>query len=325
MSTILWYALLFAAVRLVFRQNAVINTGLLAKGVRSEFFERFKVTPTHFQDLSTRIVSTSDNETYKWLGTVPQMREWGEGRKAKGIRSEGFNVENMKYEATIEVDRDEVSDDKTGQIKMRIADIAPHAATHKDYLLAQLLINGALAGFNSYDGVSFFNDAHVSGASGNQDNNLTPAAVSASAPTTAEFKTALQAAIAQMLGFKNDEGEPANLAASGLVCLVPPTMLFNAMEAANAAIIANTSNVLSGIARIVPFPWLTTASAWYLLKTDTAVRPFIFQDREPLEFGSLTEDSEEGFKREKFLFGVRARYRLTYGYWQYAIRNVFTQ
>jgi len=57
-----------------------------------------------------------------------------------------------------------------------------------------------------------------------------------------------------------------------------------------------------------------------LLKTDAAVRPLIFQDREPVEFTALTEDSEEGFRREKFLYGVRARYRLTYGYWQYAVK-----
>ncbi|NOT01323.1 MAG: hypothetical protein HOP29_11925 [Phycisphaerales bacterium] len=36
----------------------------------------------------------------------------------------------------------------------------------------------------------------------------------------------------------------------------------------------------------------------------------IFQDREPVEFTSLTESREEGFTREKFLYGVRARYRL---------------
>jgi phage major head subunit gpT-like protein len=67
-------------------------------------------------------------------------------------------------------------------------------------------------------------------------------------------------------------------------------------------------------------PHLTDQSKWYLLKTDTAVRPFIFQDREPVEFGALMENADEGFKREKFLFGVRARYRMAYGYWQNAIR-----
>ena len=70
-------------------------------------------------------------------------------------------------------------------------------------------------------------------------------------------------------------------------------------------------------------PWLTNAAIWYLLKTDGVVRPFIFQDREPVEFSALAENSEEAFKREKFLYGVRARYRMTYGYWQYAVRTTF--
>ncbi len=47
---------------------AVINTGLLTKGLRSEFFARFDATPKHYQELATRIVSHSDSETYRWLG-----------------------------------------------------------------------------------------------------------------------------------------------------------------------------------------------------------------------------------------------------------------
>jgi len=79
---------------------AVINTGLLTKGLRSEFFDRFENTTKHFQELATRIPSTSDSETYRWLGTVPKMREWGSGRLAKGLRTESYSVENLKYEAT---------------------------------------------------------------------------------------------------------------------------------------------------------------------------------------------------------------------------------
>ena len=146
---------------------AVINTGLLTKGLRSEFFNRFANAPTYFGDLSTRIPSTSDRETYKWLGTVPRMRAWGTGRLAKGMRTESYSVENEKYEATIEVDRDEIADDQTGQIRVRVGELAQQAATHKDYLIGQLLVNGETSGFNSYDGVSFFNDTHASGASGN--------------------------------------------------------------------------------------------------------------------------------------------------------------
>ncbi len=100
-------------------------------------------------------------------------------------------------------------------------------------------------------------------------------------------------------------------------------MLFTALEAINASLVSNTSNVLEGAARVISLPWLTDACKWYLAKTDGVLRPFIFQDREPVEFNALTEESEESFKREKFLYGVRARYRLTYGYWQFAVRTDF--
>lgn len=296
----------------------VINTGLLTKGLKSNFFARFDATKTHFGDLATPIKSDAAIETYKWLGSTPRMREWGTGRLAKGIRTESYSVANEKYEATIEVDRDEISDDQTGQIKIRVQELAQHAATHKDYLIAQLLINGATAGFNAYDGKSYFADDHESGASGVQSNKLTYDVTDTDNPTTDEFKAALKQAVATMMAYKDDVGEPAVLSTDGLVIVCHPSLYFAALEAVSATVI---TNVMEGIARVVSFPWLSNASKWYLLKTDGVVRPFIFQDREPVEFSSLTEDSEEGFKREKYLYGARARYALTYALWQMAVQT----
>jgi len=302
---------------------SIINTGLLTKGLRSEFFSRFESATTYFQDLATRIQSNSDSETYKWLGSLPRMREWGTGRVARGVGTESYSIENLKYESTLEIDRDEIADDKTGQIRIRIAELADRAASHKDYLIAQLLLNGETTGFTSYDGVTYFNDSHVSGSSGAQDNNLTSSAVDPDGPTVDEFKTAMKSAIGAMMGFKDDQGEPMSISTSGLVCVVPTTMYLTALEAVNATMVSSTSNVLAGAARVLALPWLTNLSKWYLLKTDGVIRPFIFQDREPIEFNALTEDSDEGFRREKFLYGVRARYGIAYGYWQFAVRTDF--
>lgn len=302
---------------------AVINTGLLTKGLRSEFLNRLEGTQTYFQDLATRIASNARSETYRWLGTVPQLREWGNGRLAKGLRTESYSVENLKYEATLEVDRDELADDQTGQIRVRVGELAERAATHKDFLIGQLLINGESVGFESYDGVPFFASNHVSGASGAQDNKLTLDVVDPATPLVDEFRTSLRAAIEAMLGFQDDQGQPMSISASGMFCVVPPSLFFTALEAINATVVNSTNNALEGVARVIAFPWLTDTSKWYLLKNNGVVRPFIFQDREPIEFSALAEDSEESFKREKFLFGVRARYRMAYGYWQFAVRTQF--
>lgn len=300
---------------------AVIDTGLLTKGLRSEFFDRLNATPVLYRELSTRVASNSDRETYRWLGTVPKMREWGTGRLTQGLRTESYSVENFKYEATIEVDRDELADDQTGQIRIRVGELARRAALHKDFLISQLLALGTSTGL-SYDGVSFFSDNHVSGASGTQSNKVEAPAGNPQLPAADDFKMALQMAIGRMLSFKDDQGEPMMVDAGGLACVVPPGLYFSAADAIQARVIGNRSNVMEGVARVVAMPWLS-GTTWYLLKTDGVIRPFIFQDREPVEFTALTGDSDEGFRREKYLYGVRARYRMTYGYWQHAVRVTF--
>lgn len=289
-------------------------------GLRSEFFDALQSAPTIHQDLCTTIQSNKDKESYGFLGSVPPVREWGTGRKAQGMFVEKFDVTNLKYECSIAVQRDEVDDDQTGQIRLRTRELGERVAQHKDSEVARLLINGHSSGFNSYDGVPFFAANHVSGKSGSQDNDITSGAVAPTAPTTAEARTAISSAIATLLTFKDDQGEPMNNDASGLVIVAPPATYLTFLEALSAQILASTTNVLANAARVIAFPRLSTASVFYLLKTNVQVRPLILQDRSPIEFGALEQESDAGFMREEYVYGVRARYRVTYGYWQRAIK-----
>ena len=50
---------------------AVINTGLLTKGLRSEFFNRFESTPVHFTELATRRIS--DTLARKMIGRIREQ------------------------------------------------------------------------------------------------------------------------------------------------------------------------------------------------------------------------------------------------------------
>ena len=62
-----------------------------------------------------------------------------------------------------------------------------------------------------------------------------------------------------------------------------------------------------------PFP------AWYLLDTTRAIRPLIWQEREPYEFTQITRaDDERVFMTDNYLYGVRARANAGYGLWQLA-------
>ena len=155
-------------------------------------------------------------------------------------------------------------------------------------------------------------------------NPMEPAATDKDNPTTAEFRTAVKNAIARLLSFKDDQGEPMSFGATGLVAVVPPSLLITASEALNTTLVGGgDTNVLQGAATIISFPHLSATDTWYLLKTNQSVRPFIFQDRMPLEFTAQEQNSDQGFRKEKYLYGLRARYRVTYGYWQYALKLTF--
>jgi phage major head subunit gpT-like protein len=123
----------------------------------------------------------------------------------------------------------------------------------------------------------------------------------------------------------DDQAEPANVATTGLVVVTPPETYIDFTEALQAQNINATTNVLAGAARVVAFSRITAASVFYVFKTDAGIRPFILQDREPLEFKALAEGSSEEFLREKHYYGVRARYRMTYGLWQHALKVTFTE
>lgn len=313
----------------------ITSTGLSTKGLRAEFnsifSERDKLT--YWRDLCTIINSDSDKETYRFMGSVPQMREFGAERQGKGVNVESYDVENRKYEITLEVDRDEISDDQTGQINLRIQDMAKRAASHKDSLLGTLILNGASTGFNGYDGVSFFNDAHISGLSGAQDNDAT-FDISARQPSEPNTPTdpspnTIRSAVADVLGlmamFQDDYGEFKRTGQTQIIVCCRPEVYFIFNQALNAGLLSSLSTsggstntsilpgTAGGVPKVIPVPEITSVDFFYVFDVGGGVKPFILQDREPIEFNSLEADSDEGFRREKYLYGIRARYRLTYG------------
>lgn len=58
---------------------------------------------------------------------------------------------------------------------------------------------------------------------------------------------------------------------------------------------------------------------WYLLDTSRALKPLIYQDREPMQFIAMTKlDDEAVFTAKQFRYGVDCRANGGYGFWQMA-------
>lgn len=300
-----------------------------SRAIIGEFYARLEqdLGNTWVPQVSMLFNSDQESETYKWLGQAPMMREWIGGRQAKGFRENGMTIVNKKYESTLEVPVDWLRRDKTGQLMVRIDEQAGRANAHWAKLLNQLVLDGESK--VCYDGQFFFDTDHTEGDSGTQDNDITVDITTTTAPTTGEMETAILKAVQQIIGFKDDQGEPMNENAQRFLVMVPVPFMSAAAAALGSSIIVDAStsrsNTILTLSSMAGFqialavnPRLTWTTKLAVFRADGAVAPFIRQEEEGITVDALAEGSEEEFKNDRHLYGIKAIRNVGYGYWQQA-------
>lgn len=270
--------------------------------------------------IAMEVPSTTDTESYNWLGTVPKMRQWVAERQLSGLTSHNYSIQNINYESGLEIDRNTIEDDKIGIIRPRIVQLAQEAARYPDELVSNKLVSGLTD--LCYDGQFFFDTDHVDvGAEfiTAQSNKLT-----GTGTTNAQIATDYGVARAAMRNFKDGQGRPMNITPTHVMC--PPALetqflqLLNSSYYASTSVAAATENVWKGSAKLMVNPLLSDANDWYLLALDQPVKPLIFQTRRAPEFAALdSPTSEPVFRRRMFQYGVDARFGVGYGLWQMAV------
>ena len=283
---------------------------LLTAGLKTAFFQTFGESPAEWDKVATIIPSERDTEQYAWLGALPGMREFRDERQPGDPKPYSYAIQNKTWESTLSVDRAALEDDQYGQIALRIRQMARVAKSHLDSIVFGLLATGFAA--PGYDGVPFFG-THNQGTA--QSNRGTDALSAAS----------LQSAITAMMRFTDDQGRPAGTTPNVLV--VPPELYWEATVLLTSALYPDplssasqdlAANPLRGILTLLPTPYLASPTDWFLLDTSRVVRAIVLQMRKEFEFGSLEGSSENGFLRDQFLYGVRARYNAGFGDWRAA-------
>ena len=307
-------------------------TTLSSRAIIGRFYAALEQNPgvAWVDPISMEFDSDQATETYPWLGQAPAMREWIGGRLAKGFSENGISITNKKFEATLEIPVDWMRRDKTGQIQVRIDEMAQRAQAHWAKLLSALIIAGEST--TCYDGDTFFGGAHVEGDSGTQDNDIEVNITTTTAPTAAEMETAILTAVQTIMGFKDDQGEPLNENASRFLVMVPTPFMSAAAAALNSPIITtgstsftNTLVNLGGFGfQMAVNPRLTWTEKMVVFRSDGGVAPFIRQKEEDLKISAIAEGSEEEFKNDRHLYGIKALRNVGYGYWQKACLVTFT-
>lgn len=120
----------------------IINAGALDgifRGFNTSFNKGFQGAESQWGDVAMLVPSSTKELTYAWLGQVPRLREWLGDRVIKSISAYGYTIINRKFEATIEVGRDDIEDDQFGVYGPMFEDMGRAAKEHPDELIFALL------------------------------------------------------------------------------------------------------------------------------------------------------------------------------------------
>jgi phage major head subunit gpT-like protein len=294
----------------------------VAVRIRHQITEQVEAADPFYPTLAMYMDSTQESEDYDWLGSVPGMREWLGDRKFKQLSSYEFNIKNRDWEQSIQLPKKKIDDGRTGYFDNLGMMLANEASYHPDELLVELI--NAAETTRCFDGQYFFDTDHEMGDSGTQSNLKTREVVAAATPTKAEIRTIVNASLDDFLGFKGDNGKaihrPTVNPIDDLLLAVPPKWYSLAVEA-----FASQLRVESGAAvdnfnivapRVVGIQGLGDVIDVY--RTNQPLKPFVFQDRQPLGFTSKGEDDRE-WKDIKVMGD--ARYNVGVLAWWMAIRN----
>lgn len=142
----------------------IINQAALQaiyRSFKTIFEEAFQVVQTQYEKVAMVVPSSVREESYTWLGAFPRMREWVGERQIKNLELHSYTVKNKDWEATVEVDRNDIEDDAIGVYRPIMAELGRTAALHPDELVFGLLGQGFATA--CYDGQYFFDSDHPVG------------------------------------------------------------------------------------------------------------------------------------------------------------------
>ena len=132
---------------------------LVFKGFKAVYTDAYLAAPTHKDKIAMTVPSSGRDETYGWLGQFPQLREWVGPRHVHSLKAHKFTILNRKFESTVAIQRDDISDDKLGVFKPAFSEMGHLARNHPE----ELVFGRLASGFTTpcFDGQNYFDTDHL--------------------------------------------------------------------------------------------------------------------------------------------------------------------
>lgn len=289
--------------------------------LKTIFNKAFDSTETQWQKIAMKVPSTGSQNDYAWLSKFPRMKKWIGEKQVKSLAAHKYTIVNDDYEATVEVERNDIEDDTLGIYGPQAQMAGESAKAMPEEIVMELVNNG----FNElcFDGQNFFDYDHPAiDSEGNEISISNRGDKPLDISTLAKARASYGAARTAMRKFKDNEGRPLGIKPN--VLLVPPAL----EDTANALMTVDRledgkPNPYKGTATVIVGDYLTSDDAWFLLDTTKAIKPFIYQERKAPKFVSQTDmNADDVFSRKKHKFGAEARAAGGYGFWQLAYGSI---
>lgn len=290
----------------------------------------------YLPNITALFQSDQEKETYPWLSESPVMREWIGGRQPASLTEKSIEITNVLYEASMVIPYHKwVKRDKTGQINLRVSQLAQKTVSHWAELVSTAITNGATT--DAYDGFKYFATNHSEGSSGTQDNSRTSAAATGTQPTAGEFADVLLSNTSAIIGYKDTNGKPLQAGLRDFTVMVPPAFLAPAASALGSPSIIYTtgagaaSNPVNAVSALGGFrytlvvnPRLTWTDKFVLFANNPLMPAIIRQEEGGIEYTAIAEGSEREAISDEWFFGISASRGVKLAMWQSAVLHTFT-
>lgn len=285
-------------------------------GFHAAFFSVLEAMgPDPTEELYTEVPSDTSAEEWEWLQDIPGFEEWAGDRKMGEIDAVKMLVRNRDWASGFRIHQNNFKDDKLGLFSVAVAQLAMKARRHRSDLCIKNLLNGfdgnlypTTGNGLAYDSAFFFSTLHAQGA------NKHTAALSASGLEAAEQLFSAMTTV--------DGADPLDV--SGTTLIVGPALEWTAKKLLTQEMVpaagGNTSenNIHRNQYKLIVSKRIKGAQAnwWFLADLSQPVKPFLFQNREPISTSAILggqgtqNDSAPRFKRGEYWFGAEARYNV---------------
>lgn len=283
----------------------------LVIGARTGFLSAIKNKPMPWQRIANQINMDAKSVDLVDLGASPMPTE-DAALQVQDFIEKKLTVKPRDWSLVVSISYNATKDDQTGgSLERRARGAGENFQRHINQLVFKTLNDGDVAGNVCYDGLTYFNDAHIDKGAAYQtaQDNLSALALSLD-----NFETVYVAS----QGFKNDQGENADFTYDTLV--VPPALERTAIQICGNPRAYDTANAeenpYSG--RISPLvSSQLDSTAWILTAGGESIKPLIVALREAPSLQDYWFDPKQP-EGGRFYFKFYARYNVVYGDWRLA-------